>query len=433
MTVPINVICAVPYTHAAVVALNGWTRETTLDARYMKMIATSATDPGTNTGSDSHVHVSTAHGHTGSTHSHTTWPNTTSASPGSNGQFACLGANTGVQGAVHDHSVTGDTPTVTPVSDGPNWSNVTDYVPYLLTIFIKSDGTPLGFPTDAIVYANATPPGGWAIADGTGGTHNAVNKMLRAPATGADGGTNGGTGDAHPHTQIHDHAQSHLHVLTTGSFNSNGAGMHNATIVTCSVMTNPHDHSTLNSSTVSTRTNGATDTSTNGDLTPPWQKVMPVQNKSGSVSHRRGLIAMWLGTLASIPIQYKLCDGTGGTPNLCADKHVMGAANLGEVGNTGGATTHGHTGGGHLHANSGHVHAEGTTIDVGGPPSGQNQSNDVLPHHHDSGGNSSSTTMSNTGSTTPTVTAATNAPASRSVAFIQLMVEEVGPQILMSD
>lgn len=61
-----------------------------------------------------------------------------------------------------------------------------------------------------------------------------------------------------------------------------------------------------------------------------------------------GMIAMWHGSLASIPAGWVLCDGTNGTPNLI-DKFVQGVATSGtNPGATGGATNkttagHGHT------------------------------------------------------------------------------------------
>jgi hypothetical protein len=326
--------------------------------------------------------------------------------------------------------VTGDSPTVTPASDGPDWSSITDLSPYLLTIFIKSDGTPGGFPSNAILYANAAPPTGWAIADGTASTSNAVNKMLRGPVAGADGGGTGGTGDVHAHTQIHTHATSHAHAATVASFDSGNPDMGGSGFSTSK---DPHDH-TMTPATDSTAVSSATDTSTNGSLVPAWLKVLPVQNKTGGVSHRKGLIAMWLNPLSQIPGTYQLCDGTLGTPNMVSGNYVMGAASTGEIGNTGGSTTHGHTGAGHLHTSQPHNHAEATTSFAGlagtGPSFGLSQDSD---HSHTSGGNSSAVALPNTGSTTPTVTAATNSPTHITVAFIQLMVEDVGPAIIVSD
>lgn len=58
-----------------------------------------------------------------------------------------------------------------------------------------------------------------------------------------------------------------------------------------------------------------------------------------------GGIIMWSGSIASIPTGWRLCDGTGGTPNL-RDRFVVGAGSGYSVGDTGGAATinHAHSG-----------------------------------------------------------------------------------------
>ncbi|MBN9525875.1 MAG: hypothetical protein J0H82_06725 [Alphaproteobacteria bacterium] len=51
----------------------------------------------------------------------------------------------------------------------------------------------------------------------------------------------------------------------------------------------------------------------------------------------KGAIVMWSGKSASdIPVGWKLCDGTDGTPDL-REKFIAGAATLDEVGTTGGS------------------------------------------------------------------------------------------------
>lgn len=95
-----------------------------------------------------------------------------------------------------------------------------------------------------------------------------------------------------------------------------------------------------------------------------------------------GAIAMWSGTLASIPANWSLCDGTGGTPNLIA-RFLRGAPAATEPGTTGGADSHTHASmtaaGGHSHtlqisthqhqvsAAGGHNHAVVATAGFPGP------------------------------------------------------------------
>lgn len=435
MPVPINVICAIPKTAAHVAGLTGWTRDTRIDARYIKMIATSGTNPNITGGSDQHLHASTAHGHAQTGHGHT-WPNTANGAAGTNtdGQGCSGGSFTGYTDS-HNHTVSGNSPTVNTANDGPNWSNETSHSPFLLCIFIKSDGTPAGFPADAILYTAGSIPPGWLLADGNNGTNNAVDKILRGAAAGADGGANGGTGDVHSHTQIHQHAQTqHRHVLsvadqTIGSVSSMvGGGLGGAP-------QNPHNHNTAGdpngashySSFTTPSTNSATDTSTNGSLVPPWLKLLPIQNKNGRPSGPKGVIAFWLESLVSISPVFALCDGTGGTPNASQGLYVMGAASGGQVNSTGGAATHGHAGTGHLHTNPTHIHNQNqssidTRVTTGTPPTGCGN-NWYIEHSHAAGAAGSAVAIPNTDSITPTVTNANNDPSNITVAFIQLLVD----------
>lgn len=62
-----------------------------------------------------------------------------------------------------------------------------------------------------------------------------------------------------------------------------------------------------------------------------------------------GVILLWSGSTASIPVGWALCNGSSGTPDL-RDRFVVGAGSTYAVGATGGATT----------ANLAHTHADGT-------------------------------------------------------------------------
>lgn len=92
-----------------------------------------------------------------------------------------------------------------------------------------------------------------------------------------------------------------------------------------------------------------------------WQSIVV-----GTLLIPTGLIAMWSGTLATIPAGWALCDGVGGRPNL-RDKFVRGAAVGAGGGATGGADTASHnTAGEHTHdLLLGHTHAgTGTNVSV---------------------------------------------------------------------
>jgi hypothetical protein len=70
-----------------------------------------------------------------------------------------------------------------------------------------------------------------------------------------------------------------------------------------------------------------------------------------------GLIAMWSGTLATIPDGFALCDGSGGRPNLL-NYFVKGVPNTStNPGGIGGSSTHSHAGGeSHSHSINSHSH-----------------------------------------------------------------------------
>lgn len=100
-----------------------------------------------------------------------------------------------------------------------------------------------------------------------------------------------------------------------------------------------------------------------------------------------GVIAIWPGTIASIPSGWNLCDGTGSTPDL-RERFVRGAEGSDEAGGTGGADSHGHTEqtagvnhthtlgstGAHTHTtNAGGVHDHGLGATYYGSSSGGNQ------------------------------------------------------------
>lgn len=55
-----------------------------------------------------------------------------------------------------------------------------------------------------------------------------------------------------------------------------------------------------------------------------------------------GMIAMWYGSVESIPPPWHLCDGTHGTPDL-RDRFIVGAGQAFDPGDTGGSETHQHT------------------------------------------------------------------------------------------
>lgn len=64
----------------------------------------------------------------------------------------------------------------------------------------------------------------------------------------------------------------------------------------------------------------------------------------------RGAIMWWSGSIASIPLTWRLCDGTRFTPDL-RNRFLVGAGDTYSVDDTGGQLIHAHdfTGDGHAH------------------------------------------------------------------------------------
>ncbi len=88
-----------------------------------------------------------------------------------------------------------------------------------------------------------------------------------------------------------------------------------------------------------------------------------------------GIIALWSGSIASIPAGHVICDGNNGTPDL-RNNFVVGAGDTYAVNANGGAVNHNHgfTGDGHQHTltggaiiNSGAVYSATTnTVNITG-------------------------------------------------------------------
>lgn len=89
---------------------------------------------------------------------------------------------------------------------------------------------------------------------------------------------------------------------------------------------------------------------------------------------KKGMIILWSGLLAEIPIGWVRCNGENGTPDL-RNKFIMGMSGIDNIGETGGLTTHTHTADdeGHDHIiESGEALQEGSDFDAGTTTDGAN-------------------------------------------------------------
>lgn len=352
---PSGVGCAWPSTAGTIPA--GFTRETTLDDRFVKQVVTAATNPGGTGGTATHTHPMPSHNHSGASHSHT----------GTTGNAGTLNidSDSGITALVeqpHNHPESTDS-VVPGVSDSISgtYDAATSEPPFFRVIFIKSDGTPSGIPNAAVAYFNSTTlPTGWRATDGVAGAPDMRGRFWKGAVAAGDGGGTGGTSDSHTHTiPTHSHTGG-LHSHTTVSIGNSGTSGFNTG--TNAAADQSHGHTgTVSSGSASSTLSGVSPGSTSADGQPPWQKLFAIQNNSGAASLPTNIICIWTGTLATIPAGWFLCDGTNATPNLL-DKFVRALSVTTELGTTGGAATHAHGGGGHTHPQDSHTHtASGTS------------------------------------------------------------------------
>lgn len=356
--IPQNVILVWAGTNASIPS--GYVRETTLDSKFAK--GWGVENPNTTGGNPTHTHTSSAHKHTLASHTHTyTIPRITPFRDGSNIE------NPG-EAIGQDHIHTGTTGSESFSETGTTavtYGAVSNNPPYYDVIFIKASGGSLLTTNIIALWAgwqgNNSVPMNWQICDGTGGSPDLRNKYLRGAGTGADAGTTGGSltnvhDITHTHTGAgHTQGASTSSEPTPSSHNSISTGGSNC----CSVLNHTHSVNSTNSTTVTPDTYSGTLT-TLETVEPVYKKTCAIQNTATGIK-ASGIIGMWLGTAASIPTGWVLCDGTNGTPNL-KDFYIKIANDTAEIGATGGANAHTHAAQNHLHTTSGHTHTVTQTI-----------------------------------------------------------------------
>jgi len=345
--IPNGVIFIWTGTHTSIPA--GWERVTALDGKYPKGAA-DGVNPNVTGGSSTHQHTGTTHSHTDS-HTHTISFGTANltgvgrASSGNN--IASHGHNSITSGVVTDGSLSSVSCTYDSVSNDP---------PYYSVIFITPTSNISSLPNEAIyLYEGTDSRTGHYVCDGNNSTPNLVNKYLKGAGTGADaGGIGGSTTNVHSLTHTHT-VNSHTHASATsgqptsatiGGTNS-GTGYANKT----------HTHSVTLGSATSSISSTAPSLTTTETVEPAYTKLLAVQNRTGHGDARVGMIGMWLGTLASIPLNYEL------TATNMKGRHLKLTATTSEIGNTGGSNTHTHASQNHTHTASGtHTHSIPATV-----------------------------------------------------------------------
>lgn len=341
--IPSGIICAWPSTVASIPA--GWTRETLLDTKYLQGAATGANaDLTTAFGAATHIHTSPAHTPVQNSHTHTF----STASAGNSSFVTALNDATGLaaKGAhVHPNATSASGTAVN------NASTITvdaasNDLSFLKVIWIKSDGTPLGFPSGAILFFESdTFPTGWTRTNG--------DVYLKGADAAGNGGATGGsnthvhTSPAHTHTQnSHNHSNTNSAVTTTRSGTATGAA----------AQAFAHTHSVAFAGTTAVN-NSVTTTINSGNGEPIFKKLNTI-SYAGTTDYSNMLIAIWGGTAAAIPTDWARY-GPMDTFFL------KGSASNGQSLTTGGATTHTHTASNCQPTQVAHTHTATSTGDNG--------------------------------------------------------------------
>lgn len=322
MAVPANICIAWPSTVGSIPS--GWTRETSLDSRYILGASTGAdTDLSTDRGNTTHIHTSPSHTPTQNAHTHefSVAQNTADSSIVSG---TVLGA---AADFTHGHDAqTSAAATATNTGVVITVDATANDLAFCEVIWIKSDGTPTTFPTGCLAFfASDSLPSGWSRVQG--------DRYLKGASSGGGGGTTGGA-NTHTHTSpAHTHGQNnHNHAaVTSGSGNvaAPGKGLGADTPANAG-----HTHQVSLDATAASN-QSVTTTLDAASHEPPYTKLNIVTPASPSLP--TNIVALWLGLNSAIP--------SGWTRFTAMDgRWLKGAAADGQSGvDTGGGTQHTHS------------------------------------------------------------------------------------------
>lgn len=394
----------------------GFTRETALDGLFPK--SSGAEAPNVDGGSATHSHTSTAHSHTLANHTHsyslsavTSTPNKAS---GSSGLYQ------------HSHSGTsggssGGTTNTTAVTYGA----VSNLPPYYEFVPIKSTGYSFIPPSGVLLSKNSSRTGLTFHAGSAG-------KFIKlAPASGNAGSTGGSNTNVHniDHTHTtntHTHADSNCGSATNQIRNYPNGNSGGRIIL---------DHTHVVSVNAGTQAINAYSGSltTTETVEPAFATLNAFKNESvAPILPAVGDIAMWLGSVASIPVGWALCDGNNDTPNL-VDKFIKLNSSAG-ASTTGGSNTHTHSAQSHTHTSNGtHTHTAPNTGNHSSVSNNTDNTGGGVQYDEPSTQTHAVTVSASTGSYNSSTTSANesdNQPPYITVAYIQLQFQTGGGAIV---
>jgi hypothetical protein len=329
MAIPSNVV--IVWTGANASIPTGYTRETTLDGVYPRGCASGATTGGLSAGFNTHIHTASAHTHT----------ITTGAPVESMVAYSSTGAITG-NSSSHGHAAV-----ASGAASGVAWATGSSEPYAYHIIFIKSGGTN-DIPKDAVVLTDANPGGDFVFCDGGSSTPNLASRWLRGASTNADAGT------TYAGVHKHDDSDGHTHAaVTLGKMTESGVPRTNLATRGNTVVISTHAHTgSLGSSGVTTLDNQS--------VTVPFANLYCYQNQ-GSEQTLNGMIGLWLGTRANIPVYWS-------EVTSMRDTFIKNTDASGTALSSGAGASHSHTQSSHTHtatiSSSGATCLTGTTINT---------------------------------------------------------------------
>ena len=399
MRVPLNVIFIWSGTNAAIPS--GYSRKTDLDGRYPK----GGASPNVTGGDLTHTHTSAGHTHALSAHTHTVSLNaivrdslksgdTTAGGPGKTHGHVAVNSGAKSGGLLNSATST--------------YSAINHEPPYYEVIFIKSDGS-RGVPDSVIGLSDsATIPTNWKKCDGNNSTPNLTDKYLKGASAGADAGGTGGALTHTEHTITHTHTEAgHTHSRVESGTYTSVTEYETASGTADAVLIHSH-HIDLNSNTLSY---SGVPLSGTGANEPLYKKLLAIQNQNDQDSVPKGIIGMWTGTIATIPV---------GWEEVIAMRsyHLKITNTTGDIENTGGSNTHTHS---DSHSHTGNSHNHGATVETQALTNNSiNDADKDVPKAHTHAATVGNTSAS-WGTSNTSANSSNNEPSYRTVAFIKLI------------
>ena len=385
---------------------SGWSRETTLDDKHAK--AWGAENPNATGGATTHTHTSPNHSHTLTAHTHTY--SLTSAGATSTG----MDISVQTYGIIDTHTHTGTSGALsggTTVVEAVTYGAVSNDPPYRKVIFIKAAAGAQLATNIVALYNSNTPPANWSNVTELSG------RYMKGAGTGTDADLttdNGSSTNSHGITHTHT-AATHTHSAA----NSSAGDPQTKSKDPSTGVQSDHVHSvTLAASTQNINQN--TDTLVTAETVEPAYTILQAIKKGATGLKAIGIIGLWLGTVASIPKGWVVCDGTNSTKDL-RDKFIKigdpAGANGGSNTHTHAAQAHSHTGSGtHTHTGSASAHVNGT-----GSSAAAATHTTLADSVHPVASVSAPTT--NYDATNTTADSSANQPSYRTAAYIQFQKE----------